>query len=117
MAQSDWPVNMLDFPNLNIVCEQPFMNTDSKNTNNIVIYSTLICPYCIAAKRLLKSKDLDYQEIRVDKDRQQRQIMMDKSGRTSVPQIFINNQHIGGFDDLNAINRSGKLDLILNNNT
>jgi len=90
------------------------MNTDSQNTNEIIIYSTLICPYCNAAKRLLKSKDLDYQEIRVDKGRQQRQIMMDKSGRTSVPQIFINGQHIGGFDDINALNRSGKLDQIIN---
>ena len=90
------------------------MNTDTKN-NEILIYSTLICPYCNAAKQLLKSKNLDYQEIRVDQDRQQRQVMMEKSGRTSVPQIFINNQHIGGFDDLYAINRSGKLDAMLNN--
>ena len=91
------------------------MNTDVKN-NQIIIYSTLICPYCNAAKQLLKSKDLDYLEIRVDQDRQQRQVMMEKSGRTSVPQIFINNQHVGGFDDLYALNRSGKLDSILNNN-
>ncbi len=88
------------------------MNTDSKN-NEITIYSTLICPYCSAAKQLLKSKDLDYQEIRVDQNRQQRQVMMEKSGRTSVPQIFINDKHVGGFDELNALNRSGKLDQIL----
>lgn len=81
--------------------------------NEITIYSTLICPYCNAAKQLLKSKGLDYQEIRVDQDRQQRLVMMEKSGRTSVPQIFINGKHIGGFDDLNAINRSGQLDQIL----
>ncbi len=82
--------------------------------NNITIYSTLICPYCNAAKQLLKSKGLDYQEIRVDLDRKERAIMIKKSGRTSVPQIFINNQHVGGFDDLNALNRSGQLDQILN---
>jgi len=82
--------------------------------NKIIIYSTLICPYCNAAKQLLNSKALKYKEIRVDLDRQQRQTMIQKSGRTSVPQIFINDQHIGGFDDLNALNRSGKLDQILN---
>ncbi len=82
--------------------------------NEIIIYSTLICPYCNAAKQLLKSKNLDYKEIRIDQDIAQRQIMMEKSGRTSVPQIFINGQHVGGFDDLNAANRSGKLDQILN---
>ncbi len=82
--------------------------------NEIIIYSTLICPYCRAAKQLLKSKGLEFEEIRVDLDRQQRQVMMEKSGRTSVPQIFINQQHVGGFDDLNALNRSGKLDHLLN---
>ncbi len=89
------------------------MNTESKNNHEILVYSTLMCPYCYAAKQLLKSKNLDYQEIRVDQDRQQRQIMMEKSGRTSVPQIFIDNQHVGGFDDLNALNRAGKLDQML----
>jgi len=90
------------------------MNTESKNNPEILIYSTLMCPYCSAAKLLLKSKNLNYQEIRVDQDHQQRQIMIEKSGRTSVPQIFINNQHVGGFDDLYAMNRAGKLDQMLN---
>lgn len=91
------------------------MNNDSNNNNqSIRIYSTLICPYCNAAKQLLKSKGLNFQEIRIDQDRQQRQLMIEKSGRTSVPQIFIDELHIGGFDDLNALNRSGKLDEILN---
>jgi glutaredoxin 3 len=82
--------------------------------NKIIIYSTLICPYCNAAKRLLQQKGLEYQEIRVDLNMSKRQEMIQKSGRTSVPQIFINDQHIGGFDELNALNRSGKLDQILN---
>ncbi len=86
----------------------------NNENNEIIIYSTLICPYCNAAKQLLKSKHLEYQEIRVDQDKQQRQAMIEQSGRTSVPQIFINGQHIGGFDDLNAANRSGQLDQILN---
>ena len=82
--------------------------------NDIIVYSTRICPYCVAAKRLLKQKGLKYKEIMIDQDFSQREVMMKKSGRTSVPQIFINDQHIGGFDDLNAINRSGKLDQLLN---
>ena len=81
--------------------------------NDIIVYSTRICPYCVAAKRLLKQKGLKYKEIMIDQDFSQREVMMKKSGRTSVPQIFINDQHIGGFDDLNAINRSGKLDQLL----
>jgi len=86
----------------------------SADNQEIVIYSTMMCPYCHAAKQLLKNKDLEYQEIRVDQDRQQRQVMIEKSGRTSVPQIFIGEKHIGGFDDLNAMNRSGQLDELLN---
>lgn len=81
--------------------------------NEIIIYSTRICPYCMAAKRLLQQKGLDYKEIMIDQDMDQRALMMEKSGRTSVPQIFINDQHVGGFDDLNALNRSGKLDQML----
>jgi len=80
----------------------------------ITIYSTPTCPFCHAAKQLLNSKGQDYTEIRVDTDPQLRQEMMQKSGRTSVPQIFIGDQHIGGFDDLNALNRAGKLDALLN---
>lgn len=74
----------------------------------------MLCPYCNAAKQLLTSKGLKFKEIRVDQDRNERKIMIQQAGRTSVPQIFINEQHIGGFDDLNALNRSGKLDQILN---
>jgi len=80
----------------------------------ITIYSSPTCPFCHAAKQLLNSKGQDYTEIRVDTDPQLRQEMMQKSGRTSVPQIFIGDQHIGGFDDLNALNRAGKLDALLN---
>ena len=80
----------------------------------IIIYSTPTCPYCHAAKQLLNSKGQNYTEIRVDTDPQLRQEMMQKSDRTSVPQIFIGDQHIGGFDDLNALNRAGKLDALLN---
>jgi glutaredoxin 3 len=82
--------------------------------NDIKVYSTLICPYCNAAKNLLNSLGLDYQEIRIDMDPEQRALMMEQSGRTSVPQIFINDHHVGGFDDLSALHRAGKLGELLN---
>ncbi|MCX7545536.1 glutaredoxin 3 [Marinicella gelatinilytica] len=81
--------------------------------NEIIVYSTRICPFCVAAKNLLTSQNLDYQEIMVDKDPEQRAIMMEKSGRTSVPQIFINGTHVGGFDDLNAKVRNNELNSLL----
>jgi glutaredoxin 3 len=74
------------------------------------LYTTATCPYCVAAKNLLKQRGLDYREIRVDLDREQFQAMLARSGgRRSVPQIFIGDVHIGGFDDLAAADRSGRL--------
>lgn len=80
----------------------------------ITVYSTQVCPYCVSAKKLLEMKGLEYQEIMIDKNPEQREIMMQKAQRTSVPQIFIDDFHVGGFDDLNALNQSGELDKILN---
>ncbi|MEO7068094.1 MAG: glutaredoxin 3 [Rhodanobacter sp.] len=78
--------------------------------NKIEIYSTASCPYCVAAKNLLKSKGLEWTEVRVDSDMAQRETMLARSGgRRSVPQIFINDQHVGGFDELAAADRTGKL--------
>lgn len=79
----------------------------------IIVYSTATCPYCDRAKTLLTNKGLQYQEIRVDLDSQAREEMMQKSGRRTVPQIFINDEPIGGFDDLYALDQSGKLDELL----
>lgn len=84
------------------------------NSLEIKVYSGNLCPYCNAAKRLLDSKGVSYQEINVDTDPSQREHMEQLSQRTSVPQIFINDQHIGGFDDLAELNREGKLDTLLN---
>jgi glutaredoxin 3 len=81
--------------------------------NEIIVYSTLICPYCNAAKNLLNSLGLSYEEVRIDLDPAQRQLMMQKSGRTSVPQIFINDHHVGGFDDLYAQHQAGRLQDLL----
>ena len=82
--------------------------------NEIIIYSTRVCPYCVAAKNLLNSRNLDFEEIMVDQDPGQRAIMMEKSGRTSVPQIFINGTHVGGFDDLSTTVRNNTLEELLN---
>lgn len=78
------------------------------------MYSTDVCPYCIMAERLLKSKGInDIEKIRVDLAPQQRVEMMQKTGRRTVPQIYIGDTHVGGFDDLNALERAGKLDALL----
>ena len=82
---------------------------------NIIIYTKDFCPYCDRAKELLKNKGLSWDEIRVDIDTNQLQEMIDKSGRRTVPQIFINKLSIGGFDDLNLLEQTGKLDTLINN--
>jgi len=80
----------------------------------ILIYTTLTCPYCINAKNLLEAKGALYKEIRIDENNNGLEQMLQKSnGAKSVPQIFIGNKHIGGFDDLNALNSQGKLDELL----
>ena len=85
----------------------------------IIIYSTPMCPYCVRAKRLLEKKKVSYEEIDISRVPELRDQMIEKSGgRRSVPQIFINDQHIGGFDDLYALDMAGKLDpLLLKNDT
>ena len=80
---------------------------------NVTIYTTRFCPYCVRAKTLLDSKNIDYAEIAVDSDHEQRSIMEQRSKQTSVPQIFISEQHIGGCDDLHELEATGKLDAIL----
>ncbi|EIT71582.1 MULTISPECIES: glutaredoxin 3 [Hydrocarboniphaga] len=79
----------------------------------IRVYSTDYCPYCVMAKRLLERKGAAYEEIRVDHDDALRQEMMRLSGRRTVPQIFIGETHVGGFDDLSALDRAGGLDPLL----
>ena len=80
----------------------------------VLMYSTAVCPYCNMAERLLKSKGIDeIQKIRIDLDPEQRALMMEKTGRRTVPQIYIGETHVGGFDDLSALDREGKLDPLL----
>jgi len=80
----------------------------------IEMYTTHVCPYCVAAKNLLKSKGLAWNEIFVDTDPARREQMLERSqGRRSVPQIFVNGHHVGGYDDLVAADRSGQLARLL----
>jgi len=79
----------------------------------VEVYSTAQCPYCVMAKQLLERKGVAYQEIRVDKDPAKRQEMMTKSRQRTVPQIFIDEQSVGGYTDLLALDRAKKLDTLL----
>jgi len=80
----------------------------------VVMYSTGVCPFCLMAERLLKSKGVDViEKIRVDLEPQRRQEMMERTGRRTVPQIYVGERHVGGYDDLAALERSGGLDPLL----
>ncbi|MEZ5455007.1 MAG: glutaredoxin 3 [Lysobacteraceae bacterium] len=79
----------------------------------IKIYLTDFCPYCVSAKRFLQERGQTWQEIRVDLDPEARTEMRALSKRTSVPQIFINGTHVGGFDDMVALDRKGGLQPLL----
>ena len=81
---------------------------------NIVMYTTAVCPYCINAERLLLAKGVkEISKIRVDLQPEQRIVMMEKTGRRTVPQIYIDEQHVGGFDELRALDMAGGLDPLL----
>ena len=83
-------------------------------TARVLMYSTGICPYCTMAERLLKAKGVEViDKIRIDLDPEQRAEMMEKTGRRTVPQIYIGDTHVGGFEDLSALDRQGKLDTLL----
>jgi glutaredoxin 3 len=79
----------------------------------VILYTKATCPYCIRAKELLSSKNVKYTEISIDGDNAKREEMMQKSQRQTVPQIFINDKHIGGCDDLYALHNKGQLDALL----
>ncbi|MBT4803721.1 MAG: glutaredoxin 3 [Legionellales bacterium] len=82
---------------------------------DMIIYSKNNCPYCDRAKDLLKRKNIEFKEVMVDLDQNEYQIMLEKSKRRTVPQIFFKDKHIGGFDDLWALEQAGELNkLILN---
>ena len=77
---------------------------------SVKMYTTAVCPYCVQAKRLLKSKGVEQiEEIRIDTNPQERATMMDITGRRTVPQIFVGSTHVGGCDDLVALDSQGGL--------
>ena len=83
-------------------------------TAPVTLYSTAVCPYCVRAERLLEAKGVTgIHKIRVDLDPEQRVLMMQKTGRRTVPQIYIGDTHVGGFDDLYALDQAGRLDPLL----
>ncbi len=82
-------------------------------SNGITMYSTRFCPYCIRARFLLDSKQVSYTDIGVDAKPELRREMMEKSGRRTVPQIWIGERHVGGYDDLARLEQRGELDDLL----
>ncbi len=83
----------------------------------VVMYCTEVCPYCVRAEQLLHRKGVqDIEKIRIDLRPELRDEMIQKTGRRTVPQIYINGEHVGGYDDMAALDRAGKLDVMLTNN-
>ena len=79
----------------------------------ITMYTSAMCGYCVAAKNFLKSRGLQWNEIRIDLDPAEREKMVARTKRTSVPQIFIGDTHVGGYDDMMALHRAGGLEPLL----
>ena len=86
-------------------------------TARVVMYSTAVCPYCMMAERLLRMRGVsDIEKILIDGNEDLRAEMIEKTHRRTVPQIFIGETHVGGFDDLSALDKAGKLLLLLQTN-
>lgn len=82
----------------------------------VVMYCTAVCPYCTRAERLLKARGVkQIEKIRIDRDEKLRAEMMEKTGRRTVPQIYIGETHVGGFDNLAALDREDKLESLIKN--
>jgi glutaredoxin 3 len=82
--------------------------------SKVVMYSTAVCPFCLMAERLLRAKGVaEIEKIRVDLDPARRDEMMQRTGRRTVPQIYVGERHVGGYDDLAALDRAGGLDPLL----
>jgi glutaredoxin 3 len=95
-----------------LLIEQPFSECDAERAMpQVEIYTTMFCPYCARARALLERKGVDYAEIDIIEEPMRRDEMIRRAGgRTTVPQIFIDGEHIGGCDDMVALDRAGKLD-------
>lgn len=88
----------------------------SEQPSPITVYTSAACGYCVAAKNFLKSRGLAWNEVRVDLDAAERERMVARTRRTSVPQIFVGDTHVGGYDDLMALHRAGGLAPLLEAN-
>ena len=82
-------------------------------SKRVTMYATGYCPYCTMAERLLRAKGVEIDKIRVDLEPQRRQEMMERTQRRTVPQIYVGDVHVGGYDDLSALDRAGELDPLL----
>jgi glutaredoxin 3 len=82
--------------------------------STITMYTTRFCPYCMRARQMLDDKNVAYTDLAVDNDPQLRTEMMQRSGQRTVPQIWVGEQHIGGFDDMYLLERQGQLDTLIN---
>ncbi len=100
---------MSSTPNTNDVSQSAAAASDPAESR-VVMYSTTVCPYCQMAERLLKARGVEHiQKILIDREPGRREEMMTRTGRRTVPQVFIGERHIGGFDDLSALDREGGL--------
>ncbi|MGH1353307.1 MAG: glutaredoxin 3 [Methyloligellaceae bacterium] len=84
-----------------------------QNTQPVTIYTTMICPFCLRAKRLLAKKEIEFEEIDVSSPEKREEMQKRAGGRNTVPQIFIGDRHIGGCDELHLLDAEGKLDELL----
>src|SRR5690606_36626365 len=90
------------------------MNDESRGAQPpITLYTSAICGYCVAAKNFLRSRGLEWEEVRIDLDPAERERMVARTRRSTVPQIFVGEVHVGGYDDMMALHRAGKFDAML----
>lgn len=89
------------------------MSTQPAGGADILVYTTGWCPFCMRAKALLDRKGYPYRELNVEDEPALREEMMKRSGRRTVPQVFVGETHVGGFDELNALDRAGRLDSLV----
>lgn len=100
-------------PRAEFPVSQDHTDQDAASGPQIILYSSAICPYCVAAKNFLRSKGKTWTEVRIDLDPAERDKMVALTKRTSVPQIFVGDVHVGGYDDMMAMHRVGKLEPLL----
>nr|WP_228733812.1 glutaredoxin 3 [Xanthomonas euvesicatoria] len=100
-------------PTTEFPVSQDHTDQNAASGPQITLYSSAICPYCVAAKNFLKSKGKTWTEVRIDLDPAERDRMIALAKRTSVPQIFVGDVHVGGYDDMMAMHRAGKLEPLL----